>query len=62
MSRSGWDYPEERERFSAVGDIDGRLSFFRVIIIVIFGLLLYRVYYIQKNRGQELIQLAQENQ
>lgn len=62
MSRSGWDYPEERERFSAEGDINGRLSFFRVIIIVIFGLLLYRVYYIQKNRGQDLLQLAQENQ
>lgn len=62
MSRIGWDRPEDRE--SSVEDIGlrGRLYFFRVVIVIIFGLLLYRVHHIQQTRGGELTALAQENQ
>lgn len=62
MSRMGWDYPEDHE--DSIEDIGtrGRLYFMRIFIIILFGLLLYRVYWIQQNRGVELTTLAQENQ
>ncbi|HUM70361.1 MAG TPA: hypothetical protein PLK31_16125, partial [Chloroflexota bacterium] len=62
MSRIGWDRPEDRETSAEDIGVRGRLYFLRILIVIIFGLLLYRVYYIQQTRGNELTALAQENQ
>lgn len=62
MSRIGWDRPEDREESVEDAGLHGRLYFFRIVIIIVFGFLLYRVYQIQQARGQELTVLAQNNQ
>ena len=62
MSRIGWERVEDLEEVEQedVG-LRGRLYFLRVFIFVIFGLLLYRVYWLQRTRGPELQAQAQEN-
>lgn len=62
MSRIGWDRPEDRESPTEDSGLHGRLTFFRVIVIIVFGLLLFRVYQIQQTRGTEYVELAQQNQ
>jgi cell division protein FtsI/penicillin-binding protein 2 len=62
MSRIGWDRPEDREEPVEDIALRGRLYFFRILVIIIFALLLYRVYHIQQTRGQSLTVLAQQNQ
>ncbi|MCP4362833.1 MAG: hypothetical protein GY796_32925 [Chloroflexi bacterium] len=62
MSRIGWEHTEEQEAAAEDVGVRGRLYFFRIFIIIIFGLLLYRVYWIQQSRGEELTIQAQENQ
>lgn len=63
MSRMGWDRVEDQEELEKEDfGIRGRLFFFRVAVIAILGLLLYRVYWIQQTAGGELEALAQENQ
>ncbi len=63
MSRMGWERIEETE-LDAEEDfgIRGRLFFLRITIIALFGLLVFRVFWIQQNKGAELQVLAQENQ
>jgi penicillin-binding protein 2 len=63
MSRIGWERVEEREREQSedVG-VRGRLYFLRFIIIIVLGLLLYRVFWLQQTRGQTLQVQAEDNQ
>ncbi len=63
MSRMGWDRVEDQEvaREEDVG-VRGRLILLRVFIVVIFGLLLYRIYWVQQTKGEELQTLAKDNQ
>lgn len=62
MSRIGWDHIDDQtDRVDPQGS-NGRLLFFRAAIIVILGLLLYRVYFIQQTRGELLEASAQDNQ
>ena len=62
MSRMGWERIDEMELAEDEGGVSGRLYFFRILIVIIFGLLLYRVYWLQQTRGDELQAQAQENQ
>ncbi len=63
MSRIGWDRVEDQEELQKEDfGLRGRLFFFRLAIVAVLGLLLYRVYWIQQNQGDELQALAQENQ
>jgi len=63
MSRMGWERVEELEeqQNEDIG-LRGRLYFLRAIIIIMLSLLLYRVYWLQQNRGSALQSLAQDNQ
>lgn len=62
MSRMGWERVEEQEELERedIG-LRGRLFFLRLFIIAILGLLIYRVWWIQQTRGQELQFQAEEN-
>ncbi|MCA9928768.1 MAG: hypothetical protein KC419_09835, partial [Anaerolineales bacterium] len=62
MSHRGWEYVDEQTLEVEDDGISGRLTFFRAIIVIAFGLLLYRVYWLQQTRGEELQALAQDNQ
>lgn len=63
MSRMGWERIEELELLQQDDPgIRGRLYFLRLLVVVIFGLLLYRVYWLQQNSGAELQELAANNQ
>lgn len=63
MSRMGWDRVEDQEELEKEDfGLRGRLFFFRLAVVAVLGLLLYRVYWIQQNQGSELEALAQENQ
>ena len=62
MSRMGWERIDEQELEEDDGGVSGRLTFFRILIVLLFGMLLYRVYWLQQTRGEELQAQAQENQ
>lgn len=63
MSRMGWDRVEDQEELEKEDfGIRSRLFLFRIAVVAILGLLLYRVYWIQQTSGGELEALAQENQ
>lgn len=63
MSRMGWERIEDLEELEKEDfGLRGRLFFFRIVVVSILGLLLYRVYWIQQTEGGELEALAQENQ
>ncbi len=63
MSRMGWDRIEEiEEQENEDVGIRGRLYFLRVLMVIVLGVLLFRVYYLQQTKGQDLQALAQENQ
>ena len=62
MSRMGWDRIEDQEVATEDAGVRGRLILLRVFIILIFGLLIYRIYWIQQTKGDELQTLAQDNQ
>ena len=63
MSRMGWERVEDVEELEKEDfGLRGRLFFFRLVVVAILGLLLYRVYWIQQNSGEQLEALAQENQ
>ncbi len=62
MSRMGWDHPDDEEQFDDDPALRGRLFFLRFIIILILGLLVYRVYWLQQNQGQTFQTQAEENQ
>ena len=62
MSRMGWDRIEDQEIANEDPGVRGRLILLRVFIVVIFGLLIYRIYWMQQTKGEELQTLAEENQ
>lgn len=63
MSRMGWERVEEiEEQENEDVGLRGRIYFLRAIVIVVLALLLYRVYWLQQNRGSELQLQAQDNQ
>ncbi|MBK8988457.1 MAG: penicillin-binding protein 2 [Chloroflexi bacterium] len=63
MSHMGWERIEELEEQENVDvGLRGRLYFLRALIIIILSLLLYRVYWLQQNRGPDLQALATDNQ
>lgn len=62
MSRIGWERAEDIEQSHEDSGLRGRLYLLRVVIILVLGLLLYRVYWLQRTQGAELQTLAEENQ
>lgn len=63
MSRMGWDRVEDQEELQKEDfGLRGRLFFFRLAVVAVLGLLIYRVYWIQQNQGSDLLAQAQENQ
>lgn len=62
MSRMGWERPEDRTEPTEDSGLRGRLTFFRLIVLVVLGALLYRVVWLQQVRGAELQAQAEENQ
>src|SRR5688572_26472897 len=63
MSRIGWERPDEfAEETQEDGGLRGRLYFLRFVIFVVLAFLIYRVYYLQQTRGQELQTQAEQNQ
>jgi penicillin-binding protein 2 len=62
MSRIGWERVEDLEAPEQDPGVRGRLLLFRVVIVAVLILLLFRVYWLQQSRGQEFQMLAEENQ
>lgn len=63
MSRMGWERVEDRElQESEDTELSGRLAFMRLFFVVILGLLLYRVFWLQQTRSDLLQTKAEENQ
>lgn len=62
MSRMGWERIDEQEAKPEDPGVSGRLYLFRIVVVVVLGLLLYRTYWLQQTRGEELQAQAQENQ
>lgn len=61
MSQMGWKRPEELEVDEQDVGLRGRLYFLRVFMLIILTLLLYRVYWLQQNKGPDLLAQADEN-
>ena len=62
MSRMGWERIEDLEQQEQEDPgLSGRLYFLRLVIIVILGLLLYRVFYLQQTSGESLLAQADDN-
>jgi penicillin-binding protein 2 len=62
MSRVGWDRVEDYEVPQDDTGMRGRLLLLRVIFVVAMVVLLFRVYWLQQNRGAELQTQAEQNQ
>lgn len=62
MSRIGWERQEEVEIPQEERELQGRLYFFRVVILLTLTFLIYQVYALQQARGEEYQLLAQDNQ
>jgi penicillin-binding protein 2 len=59
----GWERIEDLEQQEQEDPgLSGRLSFLRIVFVVILGLLLYRVFWLQQTSGQVLQEQAEENQ
>lgn len=62
MSRMGWERVEDQEELEKEDlGLRGRLIFLRLFIVAVLGLLLYRVWWIQQTRGQDLQAQAEDN-
>ena len=62
MSQKGWEFIDEpREEEEGESDYQGRLFFFRLLVVAIFGLLLYRVFWLQQTQGQQFTAQAEDN-
>ena len=62
MSRRGWDYSHDDPVIpDEDSGLQGRLFFFRLIIVAVLGLLLYRVFWLQQTQGNELQAQAEDN-
>lgn len=63
MSRMGWERIEElEEQENEDIGIRGRLYFLRIVMVLILSGLLFRVYYLQQTKGEDLLAQAQDNQ
>ena len=62
MSRIGWERLEETEVPESDTGVRGRLLFLRSLFIIVIVLLLVRVFWIQRNQGEEFQTLAEDNQ
>jgi len=62
MSRIGWERIEDINEPEEDTGFRGRLFFFRVAIVVVLTLLLFRVYWLQQTQGESLQKLAEDNQ
>jgi penicillin-binding protein 2 len=62
VSASGWERPDEIEPLEVDAGFRARLLLFRAVVAVALAVLLYRVYWLQRNRGEELQVQAQQNQ
>lgn len=58
---SFWEREEEEAEFAADGALRGRLHFFRLLILAVLGLLLYRVYWLQQVQGANFAEQALDN-
>ncbi|MDJ0756371.1 MAG: penicillin-binding protein 2 [Ardenticatenaceae bacterium] len=57
-----WDRQEREDRRQAADTaFQGRLYFFRIIIVVSISLLLYRVFWLQQIQGNQFVEQAREN-
>jgi len=62
MSRIGWERVEDIDVPQEDPGIRARLYFFRIVIIALFAVLVYRVYALQQTRGEEFQLRAADNQ
>ena len=63
MSSIGWKPPEERDpEVQQIPGVGGRLLFMRVVVVIVLSLLVYRVYWLQVNKGPGLAERARGNQ
>lgn len=63
MSSIGWKTPEERDpEIQQIPGIRGRLFFMRAVVVIVLSLLVYRVYWLQQNKGEDLSLRASDNQ
>ena len=63
MSRMGWERIEDLEQQEQDDPaLSGRIAFLRIVFIVILGLLLYRVFWLQQTQGEGLQAQAEDNQ
>lgn len=63
MSQIGWEtITENQEEQIEDPGLRGRLYFFRILIVLVLGGLLFRVYWLQRQQGEELALQAEDNQ
>ena len=65
MSRMGWERPEdweEQAEYEGTADLRGRLFFLRLLVVVVLGVLLGRVIWLQQTQGENLAIAAEDNQ
>jgi penicillin-binding protein 2 len=62
MSRIGWERVEDIDVPHEDPGIRARLYFFRIVVIALFAVLIYRVYALQQTRGEEFQLRAADNQ
>lgn len=61
----GWEHPEDREDqdiYAGEAGLQGRLYFFRILIVTVIGLLLFQVIRLQQTSGESLREQAIDNQ
>ncbi|MCA9984146.1 MAG: hypothetical protein KDE59_07625, partial [Anaerolineales bacterium] len=62
MSQKGWEFIDEpREEEEGESGYQGRLFFFRLLVVAVFGLLLYRVFWLQQTQGLQFTAQAEDN-
>ncbi|MCA9980074.1 MAG: hypothetical protein KDD89_04560 [Anaerolineales bacterium] len=52
---------QQEEQYQADSALRGRLYFFRLLIVIVLSLMLYRVYWLQQVQGRGFIEAAREN-
>ncbi|MCB0010359.1 MAG: penicillin-binding protein 2 [Anaerolineales bacterium] len=62
MSQKGWEFIDEpREEEEGESGYQGRLFFFRLLVVAVFGLLLYRVFWLPQTQGLQFTAQAEDN-
>ena len=65
MSRMGWERPEdweEQAEYEGTADLRGRLFFLRLLVVIVLGILLGRVIWLQQIQGDNFTIAAIDNQ